>query len=224
MPAMGVSDVCSRFGLTPDPPAPGTTVGISRRAMAGIWPVHGLRHLPENGTCGWYIWIGEFSQADDFFQPLHVEHLAERLPGVVPYLDLPAGSRFLIAPDYEDVWEDPSLLIIGSSELERVVLAVVHFLIGRNYDAIETMTRGRRLSAADLHRAVSEYGRVIREPPADWSRLVIVTAIAAAPRSFHVAAPLWTVQEGRSDLTLELHLDPSITGSYDPQVLDLHVL
>jgi hypothetical protein len=73
------------------------------------WPVHGLRHPPEAGTSGWYIWTGEFSDADDFFQALHADHLVERCPPIAKLLSLPPGSRFLIAPGHEDVWTDRSL-------------------------------------------------------------------------------------------------------------------
>jgi hypothetical protein len=72
--------------------------------------VNGLRHPPEGSTNGWYIWTGELSQAPDFFQPLHPVHLIERCPEIAKFLDLPPGSRFLIAPGYEDTWTDPSLL------------------------------------------------------------------------------------------------------------------
>ncbi len=87
-------------------------VGVSASLIAGDWdwPVHGLRHPPEKGTSGWYVWTGEFSDADDFFKPLHAAHLIERCPEVTTYLDLPAGSRFLIAPGYEGIWTDESLL------------------------------------------------------------------------------------------------------------------
>jgi hypothetical protein len=50
------------------------------------------------------------SEEKDFFVPLHVEHLGEWCPQVLSYLGLPPGWRFLIAPDYEDIWEDRSLL------------------------------------------------------------------------------------------------------------------
>ena len=61
---------------------------------------------------GWYLWRGgEIPQNDPgFFVPLHVEHLAETCPLALPYLALPAGWRFLIAPKYEDVWFDPTLI------------------------------------------------------------------------------------------------------------------
>lgn len=85
-------------------------VGIARDVRSGQLPLNGVRHLPENGTTGWYIWAGEtMSDDDDFFVPLHVAHLDEWCPDVLPYLELPPGWRFLIAPGYEDVWFDPAV-------------------------------------------------------------------------------------------------------------------
>jgi hypothetical protein len=57
-------------------------VGVALNVRdSGTWPLNGLRHPPERGTTGCYIWRGEaFSQAADFFQSLHTEHLAERSP------------------------------------------------------------------------------------------------------------------------------------------------
>jgi hypothetical protein len=66
-----------------------------------------------NDTTGWYIWAGEeLGQADDFFEPVHVAHLVELCPAVLPYLGLSPGWRFLIASGHEDVWKDPSLLVV----------------------------------------------------------------------------------------------------------------
>ena len=74
-------------------------------------PLNGLRHLPEVGTTGWFIWAGESLSSDpEFFQPLHVQHLLDWCPDVIPYLGLPPGWRFLIAPGHEDVWFDQTLL------------------------------------------------------------------------------------------------------------------
>ena len=68
---------------------------------------------PEGDTTGWYIWAGEHLSSDpDFFEPVHVEHLKTLCPQVLPYLALPPGWRFLVTPDYVDVWEDTSLLDI----------------------------------------------------------------------------------------------------------------
>jgi hypothetical protein len=93
-------------------PSSDPVLGVSSSLVNGDWqwPVHGLRHLPEGQTNGWYIWTGDLSTAADFFKPLHQSHLVQRVPGLERFLALPPGMRFLIAPGHEDVWEDPSLL------------------------------------------------------------------------------------------------------------------
>jgi hypothetical protein len=74
-------------------------VGISRNVKERVQPINGLRHPPDGDTSGWYIWAGEaLSDAPDFFVPLHAEHLKDWCPSVIPYLGLPPGWRFLIAP------------------------------------------------------------------------------------------------------------------------------
>ena len=78
----------------------------------GSMPIHGLRHSPENGTNGWYIWCEEtMSQEDDFFSPIHVEQIQEYMHEAKEYLDLPPGYRFLIdGNNYEDVWFEADLI------------------------------------------------------------------------------------------------------------------
>jgi hypothetical protein len=103
--------VCERFDAAPYPAPEASKVGIARDTGLHIVPINGLRHLPEGDTSGWYIWAGtELSAEPDFFEPLHVSHLGERCPTVLPYLALPPGWRFLLAPDYEDCWFDSTLL------------------------------------------------------------------------------------------------------------------
>jgi len=103
--------VCQKFGAPYVPAAAGFKVGIARNVLEGLLPVNGLRHLPVGDTTGWYIWAGEeLSDDPDFFVPLHVEHLKDWCPDAVRFLGLPPGWRFLVAGDYEDAWEDPSLV------------------------------------------------------------------------------------------------------------------
>jgi hypothetical protein len=51
-----------------------------------------------------------------------------------------------------------------------------------------------------------------------------VTPISSGGPELHVAVPLGTDEEGRSDLTLELHLTELAAGVFETEVLDLHVL
>ena len=81
-------------------------IGLSRSFDVGKYPINGLRHPPEGDTTGWDIWSGKWSDAPDFFQPHHLYHIYAQYPDLIKYLGLPAGWRFLFAPDYEDVWED----------------------------------------------------------------------------------------------------------------------
>lgn len=98
--------VCAEHQVPWTPPEGGAIVGLARDVGAGRWPVHGFRRPVGDTTCGWHLWAGEVKpgQDADYFQPVHVEHLYERCPEALPYLGLPPGWRFLIAPDYSDVW------------------------------------------------------------------------------------------------------------------------
>jgi hypothetical protein len=104
--------ICERYGSSFYESPVLMKVGISQNIKDGIWPINGLRHPLEGDTTGWYIWAGEYSTDPDFFFPLHVEHLKEWCPKVLKYLGLAPGWRFLLANDYEDVWQDLSLLEI----------------------------------------------------------------------------------------------------------------
>jgi len=99
--------VCRVHGVDYLPPLPGTKVGLALKTL-GRLPIHGVRLPPTETTCGWYIYAGdESSDADDFYQPLCVEHLAEYCAAVMPYLGLPPGWRFITdGKGYTDVWHN----------------------------------------------------------------------------------------------------------------------
>ena len=92
--------LAARFGAVPSPPAQEVKIGVSENVRStDVLPLNGLRHSAEAGTSGWFIWRGEeLETAHDFFVPLHVEHLDTWCLEVIPYLALPPGWRFLLAP------------------------------------------------------------------------------------------------------------------------------
>jgi len=103
--------LCAKHAASGLAALPDQKVGLARDFSRQVLPLNGLRHPPEAGTTGWFIWSGEeLSQSPDFFMPVHVAHLDALAPEVVPFLALPPGWRFLIAGEYEDVWFDPSLI------------------------------------------------------------------------------------------------------------------
>ncbi|WP_107928796.1 immunity protein Imm33 domain-containing protein [Neisseria animaloris] len=74
----------------------------------GLQPISGRREVKVTNDLDeitWFIYCGEYSDADDFFSPIHVSHLKDMLPEVLPYLALSEGFGFVIDNDgYEDVW------------------------------------------------------------------------------------------------------------------------
>ena len=101
-----------RYGSAFFPPGPREKVGIALASLHSA-PLKALRHPPESGTCGWYIWGGtEMSQDADFFQPLHFSHLAKYTPALLPFLGLAPGWRVLLAQEQTEVWFDENLLNI----------------------------------------------------------------------------------------------------------------
>jgi hypothetical protein len=105
------------------------------------------------------------------------------------------------------------------------VRITVELLVRGEYAALETMTRGRRLSAAELRGAVEDYGRRLILPPEDeWSQLDVVEITGSDPAAYHVVVDQWTEGEGRSDLSLELELEERHPGAYQVEVQDCHVL
>jgi len=104
---------CEQYQSAFSPVADWEKCGLAIKTLDGRMPINGLRHPREESTCGWYFWAGEkLSQHAGFFEPLHVKHLSEYCPVVLPFLALEPGFRFLLAAEYEDVWFDEKLLKI----------------------------------------------------------------------------------------------------------------
>lgn len=103
--------LCVRFGVEFTPPLKQSILGIRLNVRDDIVALNGLRHPPSNDTNGWYIWAGEIlEEREDFFVPLHLEHVGRWHKDISRFLALPPGWRFLVAGDYEDVWFDPALI------------------------------------------------------------------------------------------------------------------
>jgi hypothetical protein len=103
-------DLLARLDLTPVEPRPDDKLGLALTTLSLV-PLNGLRHGPENGTSGWYVWGGELLSEDpEFFQPLHHSHVPEHCPNASRFLHLPPGWRFLWSDHQCDIWRDSSLV------------------------------------------------------------------------------------------------------------------
>lgn len=116
----------ARFAAVWTPPSDFDKIGVAATVKSDALPLHGLRHLPANGTSGWYLWTGlePLSTAAASSFSIHAIHMVDWRPIVVPYLGLPPGWRFLLHDDYEDVWFDESLPTLERTS-ERSVAGLV---------------------------------------------------------------------------------------------------
>jgi len=101
-------EICKKYDSQWKPINKILKIGISKNLTLN--PLNGLRHNSEQGTTGWFIWSGEYSEDENFFEPICAEHLLQIRPEIINYLGLDVGFRFLIdSNDYEDVWFDKNI-------------------------------------------------------------------------------------------------------------------
>lgn len=113
-----------------------------------------------------------------------------------------------------------------SDEIIVAVKDVIHSLAKGDYKTLEADGRAGRLSAEDLRDAVATYGRSLIIPPDEaWEEELLREAIPVGEQgnSWALVANLWTVEEGRSDLSLEATAEARPEGVL-VSIDDLHVL
>ncbi len=102
---------------------------------------------------------------------------------------------------------------------------IVALLAEQRYAEVAHLCDGSRVSAEDMKAAVATYGRTIVPLPEEAESLVDSVRIQNAPDpTWSVVVPLFTREEGRTDLSLELTVTESQPGSVAVYVDDIHVL
>lgn len=91
-----------------------------------------------------------------------------------------------------------------SFRFTSAIRGVVEQLSNGEYDALLSQVTSRA-SKEDLIRTIQEYGRTLVPPPDDaYESLDVISVDSADLPTWSVWIPLWTSEEGRSDLTLEM--------------------
>ena len=119
----------------------------------------------------------------------------------------------------------PDLTSIDPAKLRQTVSALAGRLAVGDYDGLCGLARSSRLSAADVARVVRDYGRhLIALPAIAFDAVGVVPVAQSNPQRWSVVVPLWSREEGRSDLSLEITVEDSATPAYAVEIDDLHVL
>ncbi|MBY0588599.1 hypothetical protein K2X85_15600 [bacterium] len=108
-------------------------------------------------------------------------------------------------------------------KLESVALDLVTKLAHGKYDEVVAACGVTRLSAEDLREVIAEYGMTFVVPPKD--RYVGFDAFFLPSfeiPTWSVRAPLWSKEEGRSDLELQLTIHQE-GERFTIELDDLHI-
>lgn len=112
---------------------------------------------------------------------------------------------------------------VFESQIRSIVIDLLVLLADGDYQSIMERCPGSRLTSDDLQKAIGEYGRKVIAPPADYMYFRTYELEARSVPSWSVDADLWTEEEGRSDLTLQLTIAFAPSGP-EIEIDDLHVL
>jgi hypothetical protein len=113
---------------------------------------------------------------------------------------------------------------MASAELESIVHRIATQLASGDFDGTIAECSASRLRAEDLSKVIQEYGRTFVQPPTNaYAALDAVAVRGTALPTWSVRAPMWSEEEGRSDLTLELTIAQD-GQRWNVELDDLHVL
>jgi hypothetical protein len=81
------------------------------------------------------------------------------------------------------------------------------------------------LTSQDVDIAIHKYGRtLVPLPDQAYSLLDVVPVSDSQPQRWSVVVPLWSEEEGRSDLSLTITVEDVDGQDYVVEIDDLHVL
>ncbi len=107
----------------------------------------------------------------------------------------------------------------------KTIMKIVELLVKKKYQALELLSNGSRLSASEINQAICDYdAELIMPPQDDFLNIDSIEIINSNPKSWSIRYDLWTVEEGRSDLTLEVTLIDTDDDLFKAELDNIHVL
>lgn len=117
-----------------------------------------------------------------------------------------------------------ALAATRAAQCEHIAKLVAYLAAGE-FDQALQQAPSSRVKAKDLERAISEYGRRLVPLPPEGLRLIdYVEVQGGSSPCWSVVVPLFTEEEGRSDLSLELTIQEQPSGVHMIEIDDVHVL
>jgi hypothetical protein len=102
---------------------------------------------------------------------------------------------------------------------------VIAWFVSGDFQSIESRSRGVRLSADEMQRAIADYGRTLIMPPdSAFSHVNAIRVSVTSQPTWSVRFDFWTKEEGRSDLSLECTIIDRGSESLNIEIDNIHVL
>jgi hypothetical protein len=116
--------------------------------------------------------------------------------------------------------------MIDRVKLEVTLDRIGSLIVQGDFREVERLTKGVRLSSEEMKSAIASYGRRLVFPPSGHfqPRSIVEVEGEGGPPRWSVYVDLWTAEEGRSDLTLEVTLADTRGDTYEIEIDDIHVL
>ena len=112
-------------------------------------------------------------------------------------------------------------------EIVAAVKRLIQLLSENQYSEIVAWTQARRLQEPEIEIAITEYGRTVVMPPESFYPEYIdaIRIEHSDSQEWSVVFPLWTLEEGESDLSVEFTFKEGDPAAGPELELDnIHVL
>jgi hypothetical protein len=82
---------------------------------------------------------------------------------------------------------------------------VIKLLVEKRYSEVEEIINKNRLTRFEIEEAIKIYGKeLVLLPESEYEKLNIIQIDNKFEKEFSIRFNLWTIEEGRSDLSIEL--------------------
>lgn len=108
--------------------------------------------------------------------------------------------------------------------LYPLIERLTSLMVNRQYFELEKLTKSARLPATQIKEAVEGYGKTVIAPPSSgYNQIDAVLVKDSHPKTWSLVIPLWTKEEGKSDLSIELTVIET-QPDYTVELDDIRVL
>jgi hypothetical protein len=106
--------------------------------------------------------------------------------------------------------------------IENTVKKLYEFLLNQEYQHVELLTAGVRLNAKEIEESIKGYGRKLAPYP-EKVEIDAIEIFGTEEKAWSVVAPVYTMEEGFSDLSIELTLIEKSEDYIKVELDNIHV-